>query len=415
MARGRKPGLLERVRRASEARGLLDAPLAVAVSGGVDSMVLMHLLAALELTPTVISLDHGIRSESADEVRFVGAAAAALGLPFVAGALEVGAGPDLAARARTARYAFFERWLETRPGASVALAHHRDDQAETVLDRLIRGSGAGGLAGMRWRRGPYVRPLLDEPRAALESWATARGVRWVEDPSNSKGTRGLLRREVLPLLEVARPGAGAGIARASASLAEDEALLRELAAPLLAADGVDLPRWAGAPAPLRRRAVLALAAATRGDAAPPTAAQIDAALALTTAGRAVVLAGGWRLVAGERRLRCLPPPPAPAVVSDGPWGIWCLTASAPVQVRPPRPGERLGEARLSERLRAAGVPAALRAYHPVVERDGRIWVPGVWRVGTGHIGDRPPAGVKVVASRTASASWAGGGPYAQAL
>jgi len=404
-------GLAARVGAECGARGLLGGPLAVAVSGGVDSMTLMHLLVALGESPTVISLDHGIRPESADEVRFVGEAAAGLGLDFVSGALEVRGGSDLSARARAARYGFLDRWLAEHPGTAVALAHHRDDQAETVLDRLIRGAGAGGLSGMGWRRGRYIRPLLGEPRAALEAWARSAGVRWVEDPSNTKGTRGRLRFEVLPLLADVRAGAAAAIARTASLLAEDEALLRSLAAPLLAEDGVSLPQWVAAPGPLRRRAVLALVAATRGPSAPPSAAQIDAALGLESPGRAVALSGGWRLVADGERLRCLPPRPGPAALTVGDWGLWWVASDAPVTVRAPRPGERLGGAPLGERLRAAGVSAALRPYHPVIQRAERIWVPGVWR----SPGEKAPVSGRVIAGRRPSASWSGGGPYTQAL
>ncbi len=397
-------GLVERVGRACEARGLLaQGPLAVAVSGGVDSMVLMHILVELGQRPVVVTLDHGIRPESAEEVRSVAREAAALGLRCVQGRLEVAPGPDLAARARAARYAF----LDARPEPTIALAHHRDDQAETVLDRLARGAGAGGLAGMAWRRGSYVRPLLEEPRAALEAWARGRGVRWVEDPSNVKGARGALRYTVLPALEAVRPGAAACVARSAALLAEDEALLRSLAGALLAADGVDLARFREAPDPLRRRALLGLVLRTRGERDGIASAQIQAALGLTRPGAALDLPGGWRLAADAARLRCLPPPPGPARLEVGTWGLWEISSSEVVTVRPPRQGERIGGRRLVDRLRAAGVPPSLRPYQPVIELTDALWVPGV----VSESGKKGGSG-RVVVRRQASPSWSARGPFA---
>ena len=408
---GRRPrrgveGLVDRVARACRERGLLErGPVAVAVSGGVDSMVLMHLLAELGVAERVITLDHGLRPGSAGEVRAVARAAEALGLEVIRGELGLSPGPNVAARARRARYAFFDA-LSPEIAGTIALAHHRDDQAETVLDRLIRGAGCGGLAGMGWRRGRYVRPLLAEPRAAIRAWARARGISWVEDPSNAAGTRGALRHRVLPVLEALRPGAAAAAARSAGLLAEDEALLRAMAAELLVEDGLERRRWEAAPPPLRRRALLALVAASQGGAGGIHAAQIEAALRMERG--ALTLPGGWRLAADPDRLRCLPPPPEPARLQRGRWGLWQIEAAAPVSLRAPRPGERLGGRPLAEALRAAGVPPSLRPYHPVIGAGGTIWVPGVsHRRGAGSLA--------VSAHRPPGPSWPGGGPYRQEL
>jgi tRNA(Ile)-lysidine synthase len=394
-------GLLDRVAAVGQAHALLDkGPVAVAVSGGIDSLALLHVLAELDRVPlVVVSVDHGLRLAAAQEVAGVAAVAEALGLPFRSAALNVAAGPGLQARAREARYA----WFDALPEPTVALGHHLDDQAETVLDRLARGSGSRGLAAMQPRRGRYVRPLLGVRRAELESWLWSRGVDGVHDPSNAKGTRGALRQDVLPALERVRPGAALALARSARLLAEDDALLQALAAPLVGTDGVEVAPWRAAAGALRRRALLALAPSL-------TARQIDDVLALTRPGSWVETTGASRLALDGAWLRLLPPPPEPTELRSGDWGLWQVAADVPVQVRSPKPGEDAGGTPLRERLRQAGVGPALRPYHPVVVREGRRWVPGVWREqGTGH-----PT-VRVVIRRPAAVSVPAGGPFEAAL
>jgi tRNA(Ile)-lysidine synthase len=384
----RKHGLLER------------APVAVAVSGGPDSMALMVLLAELAWVPlVVVSIDHGLRPESAGEVAAVARSAEKLGLPFRTTNLMLQPGPGLQSRARAARF----QWLDALPEPTVALGHHLDDQAETVLDRLVRGSGSRGLSAMQPRRGRYVRPLLGFRRAELRAFLRGRGVSWIEDPSNVKGTRGALRHSVLPRLEEIRPGAATGLARSSQLLAADDRLLQALAEPLCGPEGIKLAAWRGEPEPLRRRAVLALCPSI-------TAKQIDAVLGLERPGAWVEVSGAWRLAHDGTSMRLLPPPPGPATLTQGEWGLWRVQASEPVALRSPRPGEDAGGTPLRERLRAAGIGPALRRYHPVVERGGRRWVPGVWSEGGTNGG-----GSRVVVVRPAVASVPAGGPFQVAL
>ncbi|MCB9759332.1 MAG: tRNA lysidine(34) synthetase TilS [Alphaproteobacteria bacterium] len=383
--------------------------LAVAVSGGVDSTALMHLLVEAGHRPTVVTFDHGLRPESAAECRFVEAQALALGLPCVQQALGVTPGPGVAARARAARV----EAMQALPQPRIALAHHRDDQAETVLDRLMRGSGAGGLGAMRPVQGRFVRPLLPFTRAELRAWVEARGLRWVEDPSNTKGTRGALRHRVLPELEAIRENAGAGLARSARLLAMDDALLNALAARLLAPDGVVREAWAAAPEPLQRRAVLSLVREARGHAGL-TAAQIDAVLALREVGARVNLPGGWWVALDPDRLRCLPPRPRPQTLREGRWGLWRIDADRPLAVRPPAPGERLEGRPLAESLRASGVPGSLRPYHPVVEVGALRWVPGV-STRPPHPGGADARGIRVRCERVPGPSVPAGGPYVATL
>ncbi|MDX1580316.1 MAG: tRNA lysidine(34) synthetase TilS, partial [Alphaproteobacteria bacterium] len=169
--------------------------IAVAVSGGADSMALMHLLAPWcrehNIRLSVLSVDHGLRPEAADETAFVMAVAHRLGLPAETLSIKIEPGTNLQARARDARYAALDEWCRANSVEALALAHHRDDQAETVLMRLARGSDVWGLAGMKpvseglSPKAPFrVRPLLSTPKSRLIATLRALGENWIEDPSN---------------------------------------------------------------------------------------------------------------------------------------------------------------------------------------------------------------------------------------
>ena len=166
--------------------------LALAVSGGGDSMALMHLArdwaAGRGVSLEAATVDHGLRPESAREAELVAEAARALGVPH---ATLVWAGWDgggnLQDAARNARRTLIEDWARPRTVDAILSGHTKDDQAETVLMRLARGSGVDGLAGMAPRQTwgeTWARPLLGIRRAELREWLTARGFGWAEDPSN---------------------------------------------------------------------------------------------------------------------------------------------------------------------------------------------------------------------------------------
>ncbi|QIE55300.1 tRNA lysidine(34) synthetase TilS [Pikeienuella piscinae] len=169
------------------------APLGVAVSGGGDSMALLHLADAWATARgralEVATVDHGLRAESAAEARLVGGAAGALGRPHEALEWRGWAGRgNLQAEARAARRRLLSAWAARRGLAAIALGHTMDDQAETVLLRLGRGAGVDGLSAMAARAEAagaiWLRPLLGIRRAALRDWLRGRGVAWIEDPSN---------------------------------------------------------------------------------------------------------------------------------------------------------------------------------------------------------------------------------------
>lgn len=396
--------LLSRFKTTLSALRLGDAP-AVGVSGGLDSMVLMHLCARAGLRPLVVSIDHGLRKASASEVTLVAQSAASLGLPFQAHRLSLVPGAGIAARARDAR---LEIWAAL-PASAVLLAHHQDDQAETVLDRLCRGAGARGLSGMAQRSGKVLRPLLRESRESLLNWARRERIWWAEDPSNTQGTRGWMRHRVLPLLEERRPGSSACIARSAAHLAQDEDLLAAMAAPLLQGPGLSIAVVQSKHPALQRRALAQLLERERGERGALSARQLDLSVELLQRPGVVEVGQGWRFVACDSWLRCLPPKPAPAHIQDGPWGPWHVVASRAVGVRSAERGERLNGRRITDLMRGVGLPPALRPYLPVIHLGPQRWLPGVSFEG------EAPLGVHVALKGTGSSALLGGGPFQRLL
>jgi tRNA(Ile)-lysidine synthase len=181
----------------------------VAVSGGADSVCLLHVL--LELAPrwglrlSVLHLDHKLRGEeSRADSEFVRDLAGRLGLPFLLRESEVAALPDnLEQAARQARLAFFRDTIASGAAERIALGHTRSDQAETVLLRFLRGAGTAGLAGVRpVTSDGIVRPLLEVDRAAVLDFLRARGIAWREDSTNasSRFARNRIRHKLLPQL-----------------------------------------------------------------------------------------------------------------------------------------------------------------------------------------------------------------------
>lgn len=166
-------------------------PLGLAVSGGPDSLALLLLAAeALPGQIAVASIDHGLRPEAAGEVALVGRIAGERGIPFAALKVSLASG-NLQAEARAARYAALSRWADEVGLGAIATAHHADDQAETLLMRLNRGSGLAGLAGVRPRgriegsETLLLRPLLGWRKAELAAVVTEAGITPAEDPSNT--------------------------------------------------------------------------------------------------------------------------------------------------------------------------------------------------------------------------------------
>lgn len=254
-----------------------DAPAwHVAYSGGLDSTVLLHLLmrlASREAFPllSAIHVHHGLQAAADAWPAHCQRVCDELGVPLEVVRVKVDSGPSLERAARDARYAAFVSRLAA--GEVLLSAQHRDDQAETLLFRLLRGAGVRGLAGMPAARplglGSLVRPLLAVSRAELEAYARAEGLDWVEDPSNADTSlaRNFLRHAIFPALQARWPKATESLARSAEHMAEAEGLLGELAQadldrargdtdfPWLCVRSLDLPSLA-ALSPARQRNAL---------------------------------------------------------------------------------------------------------------------------------------------------------------
>ena len=243
---------------ANELAALPPGPLCVGYSGGLDSLALLHALASLPEARArglgAIHVDHGLHADSADWALHCQATAASLQLPLriVRVAVPRERREGLEAAARAARLDAFRRHLPA--GATLVLAHHADDQTETVLLKLLRGAGPEGLRGMRkWRPlGEHAlwRPLLALPRTVLQAYANAQALQWIDDPSNAdlRHARNFLRHTVLPGLRARWPRLDVAIghvARWQAAAAEQ--LDRDTAAALAQLQGLDPATldWAG--------------------------------------------------------------------------------------------------------------------------------------------------------------------------
>lgn len=184
----------------------------VAVSGGADSTALLHVLSllasGLDLRLQVLHVDHGLRPESSADAAFVRDLAGRYGLPVDVATVTVDRDGSLEAAARTARYAALDAHADRIGAQRIALGHTADDQAETVLMRVLEGTGVRGLAGIPAMRGRIVRPLLDVRRGALVDLLRRAGLAWIEDPSNRdpRFARNRIRHEVLPQLAAAVGG-----------------------------------------------------------------------------------------------------------------------------------------------------------------------------------------------------------------
>ena len=228
----------------------------VAASGGADSVALLHVLHGLAKRRrwrlTVAHLNHGLRAAAGADAAFVADSARRLGLPCVVGRARVAAmarrrGISVEMAAREARYAFFARTAKRIGATTVAVAHTADDQAETVLLRLLRGAGAAGLAGIAWTSFHHglriVRPLLDASRGDVLAYLNTHALEWREDESNTDRVipRNRVRHDLLPLLEREfNPRVRDALLRVSRLVGDDNAFLDGVASSLRRAFGKGL-------------------------------------------------------------------------------------------------------------------------------------------------------------------------------
>ena len=324
----------------------------VGVSGGVDSLTLLHVLLAGHKTHNlrlhVATLDHGTRgTHSAADADYVRTLSESWGVPVTVARTDVPAlarqrGMSLEEAARQVRYGFLRRVARQVGAARIAVGHNRDDQAETVLMHLIRGSGLSGLRGMLpvtplstyhvWedvaldadpplakdntveRADPLIiRPLIEVPRAAIEAYAAEEGLQPREDPTNADITyfRNRLRHEVLPLLANLNPNIRATLARTAEVLRADAELVSAAGEAALERtvrdarmDGVilDLSAWGGLALAEKRSVLRALAWRLRPDLRDVSLTQVDAAVQIADEGdngAAATLPGGLLLRVGR--------------------------------------------------------------------------------------------------------------------
>ncbi|MFM7225831.1 MAG: tRNA lysidine(34) synthetase TilS [Actinomycetota bacterium] len=353
----------------------------VACSGGTDSLALLAWACDHGLVVTAVYVDHGLRAGTDLEARLVAAAADRFGASARPVTVVVGHGPNLEARARAARYAALEQVRIEVGAVAVCTGHTRDDQAETVLLNLLRGSAGAGLAGIAPRRGTVVRPLLGLRRADTSEQCARLGLAPAHDPMNDDlhHRRVWLRREVLPMLD---RGADRDLVEVLARQAEvlrgDEALLDGLAAAHATTDAAALTaldpalaarvvrRWLGSP-PVGRSTVERVLAVARGD-----------RLATALPGGTIVERIGGRLVRVAGPADAAPPAPV-ALVVPGRTGCGAFAIEARVERAAPVawPDGRWIAVCDADRIGAdARVEAGTRA--PVVTAGTPVW-----RVGYG--------------------------------
>ncbi len=407
-----------------------------AVSGGADSMAMLYVLRALDIPLEIAHFDHQTRGrESRADAAFVRARATELGLPFHLESRPVArearqAGVSFEQHARAVRYDFLLRIAAERGCAAVATAHHADDAAETVLMRVLRGSGPSGLAGVppvRMERGVrIIRPLIDCARAEIEAWLRAHGIAWREDASNRdpRYLRNRIRHQLLPeLVQSYNPRLREALLRLAEAQRLENEVLDRLAAEALRAcmptpEAVTRDVFRGLHEAIRRRCVLRIAwdrnveipfervvDAAAFIAGAPTGRYFDLgggvslysgrhAVEIIDAGSAPAKSGGVSLpvpgeaVAQGRRFRAslLKAPPAANLAA------WCgptrqvFDADAAgnlLEIRTRRTGDRFrplgmeGTRKLKDYFIDVGIPAPRRDAVPLLIAGGRI----VWVVG----------------------------------
>ena len=211
----------------------LTKKYALAVSGGVDSMVMLHKFATTSPRPNffVVTINHGIRSEAAADCQFVSSYCKAIDVECRVVSIDVPTYCDvhkvsIETGARILRYEV----LDGLDADVVCLAHNADDNAETVLMHVLRGSGARGASGIRRRNGKYLRPLLDMTRADIEQYALEHGVPHVNDSTNdeTKYTRNYIRHNVMPQLKALNGSTVSNILRFADNISSDDEFIESL-------------------------------------------------------------------------------------------------------------------------------------------------------------------------------------------
>jgi tRNA(Ile)-lysidine synthase len=442
--------LVSEVQRFIDVQGLLprEARVIVSVSGGADSMALLSVLHGLvstyRLTLSVVHINHHLRDKEATrDALFVESYSDRLGLPFHKVDVDVrflkrrtGMSSQLAAR--QLRYGALFSLCDSLAATHVALGHTADDQAETILLRLLRGVGPAGLAGIPAKRLPFIRPLLGVHRDSIHSYLGAAGIPWVEDSSNMSRAylRNRVRLELMPVMGEYRPGIAqrlrqtADMLRADNDVLEEQtrvlaeqAVGREVGRSMLA---IRRPPFVAAPLAMQRRllrhAIDWLPCPEHASGFQDIETLVGFSLSGGRVGRRLTLAGRvmaewhndavllWR--AGTLPATSMSMPlPVPGLLSlkglslsvaakthilkgewrnlAGPCRVFASfeAVARPLSIRFPRPGDRFqplgaaGSQKLQDFFVNNKVPRAVRPYVPLVISRGQIlWVVG-YRIG----------------------------------
>jgi len=352
----------------------------VAVSGGPDSLALLsilrELLPVVPLHLTVAHFDHGWRADSTDDRDFVAAIAAKWGFDFHT-ARAAADTPHTENAARTARYAFLRQTAAQTNSTAIALGHTRDDQVETLLLHLLRGSGSRGLAAMRRRDGDLARPLLDIARSEIEAYLsrlhlTARRDATNEDP---RFTRNRLRQQLLPAIEAFDPAARELLARTADILSEEDRFLEAQVGDLADDIAKDREAFAQLPPALQRRVIRRLV---------PNAAFLEVeALRADASGPQQVPTPEVVPQSGVRASICTCDP-ASFKARDQVGHLDADLVRPPLVVATRKPGDRMRALGLKQPKRVqdilvdAHVPRQIRDSLPVVsDSEEIVWIPGV--------------------------------------
>ncbi len=476
---GREPGpqaarrrFLDRIRETIRRHGMLigGETIVVAVSGGPDSTALLHAMTALgremRWSLHVAHLDHGLRREAADDAAFVAAVSQALGLEHRAESVDARSlatrdGLSLEDAARRLRYEFLTRTAKDIGATAIATGHTLDDQAETVLLRLLRGSGLDGLAGIPPVRQSdgirVVRPLLEVTRDEVMAYLNEIGAGWRDDSTNQNREilRNRIRLVLLPALEGYNRDVRRTLARVAGLLRDEADVLRSLAAPgiaeALSGDSgtvrVAQTSFARLPAALQRRALREAVRRVRGNLSGVRFVHIEEARQLVLEGeggawlplpggvRVTRVSGGAEVAVGvPARTPTLYRLPVPGDVvaldfglhvsaetivgdrvhaevmrSDTPLNTVMLDAdviAGELVIRGPKPGDRFaplgmgGRTKLvADYLRDEGVPRHRRALTPILTTadDLILWVVGMRASDAGRAGGPTKRAVRIVA------------------
>lgn len=394
---------------------LPQGPVVVALSGGADSAALLWMCVRLGRRVRAVHVHHGL--EASDLM--LGAARAvaeAVRVPFEEVRVELESGPSPEDQARRARY---RALLEShRTGEWVLTAHTSDDQAETVLDRLLRASGIDGLSGIPARRPPFARPFLAVSRSQTRELATLAGLEWRDDPANEsdRPLRNRIRRELLPMLEARfNPALRRSLALTASLLGRDADYLDERLSEVpfvITDDTVAVPASVVTTAPpaagariIRRLLALAGLRSAPADGVDATHSVARATISShQLRGGITVRRQGAMLVAETRRAPARPERVdmrLPGTTRFGTWQFVATISPTPPMAMPLGQGWMVADAdwarslavdaaaafpEAMDALAGVGMDASARAGHPVVvSASGPVWVPSVCRFPLGWV------------------------------